>query len=62
MYSCASLFSLFTILFLGFQDFCIDPIGRYVPPDFVTEHGFYFSNPVKHFLDGAFAARLSRAI
>ncbi|CAB4281833.1 unnamed protein product [Prunus armeniaca] len=47
---------------LRHPDFCIDPIGRYVPPDFVTEHGFYFSNPVKHFLDGAFAARLSRAI
>lgn len=47
--------------FLGFQEFCIDPVNRYLPPHFVTERGFYFSNPVKHSLDGAFAARLIRA-
>ncbi|XP_059666565.1 uncharacterized protein LOC132312279 isoform X2 [Cornus florida] len=39
-------------------EFSIDPAERYVPPHFVTEHGFYFSNPVRHSLDGAFAARL----
>ncbi|KOM46409.1 hypothetical protein LR48_Vigan07g011300 [Vigna angularis] len=39
-------------------DFRIDPVDRYVPPDFVTSSGFFFSNPVKHSLDGSFAARL----
>ncbi|XP_057971646.1 uncharacterized protein LOC131160227 isoform X2 [Malania oleifera] len=43
------------------KEFCIDPVGKYVPPEFVTEHGFYFSNPLKHSLDGAFAARLVRS-
>ncbi|KAJ1410802.1 SAM-dependent methyltransferase RsmB/NOP2-type [Sesbania bispinosa] len=43
-------------------DFHIDPVDRYVPPDFVTPSGFYFSNPVKHSLDGSFAARLVRAL
>lgn len=43
-------------------DFHIDPVDRYVPPDFVTHSGFYFSNPVKHSLDGSFAARLVRAL
>lgn len=47
--------------FHGFQEFCIDPADRYVPPHFVTEGGVYSSNPVKHSLDGAFAARLVRA-
>nr|XP_011461882.1 PREDICTED: probable 28S rRNA (cytosine-C(5))-methyltransferase isoform X2 [Fragaria vesca subsp. vesca] len=42
--------------------FCVDPADKYVPSEFVTEHGFYSSNPVKHSLDGAFAARLSRAL
>ncbi|KAL6313912.1 hypothetical protein AAG906_010331 [Vitis piasezkii] len=42
-------------------EFSIDPVGRYVPSDFVTEGGFYFSNPVRHALDGAFAARLVRS-
>ncbi|XP_017431212.1 uncharacterized protein LOC108338687 isoform X2 [Vigna angularis] len=41
-------------------DFRIDPVDRYVPPDFVTSSGFFFSNPVKHSLDGSFAARLVR--
>ncbi|XP_048331686.1 uncharacterized protein LOC107433780 isoform X2 [Ziziphus jujuba] len=45
---------------LRHPEFSIDPVDRYVPPDFVTERGFYFSNPVKHSLDGAFAARLVR--
>ncbi|XP_004491518.1 uncharacterized protein [Cicer arietinum] len=43
-------------------DFHIDPVDRYVTPDFVTPNGFYFSNPVKHSLDGSFAARLVRAL
>lgn len=42
------------------QEFCIDSADRYVPPEFVTEQGFFFSSPVKHSLDGAFAARLLR--
>ncbi|KAK4275305.1 hypothetical protein QN277_018412 [Acacia crassicarpa] len=41
-------------------DFHIDAVDRFVPPDFVTDRGFYFSNPVKHSLDGSFAARLVR--
>ncbi|KAF7815983.1 ribosomal RNA small subunit methyltransferase B [Senna tora] len=41
-------------------DFHIDSVDRYVPVDFVTDRGFYFSNPVKHSLDGSFAARLIR--
>ncbi|GAA0140302.1 RNA methyltransferase [Lithospermum erythrorhizon] len=39
-------------------EFSIDPVNKYVPPSFVTEQGFFSSNPVKHSLDGAFAARL----
>ncbi|OMO83754.1 Bacterial Fmu (Sun)/eukaryotic nucleolar NOL1/Nop2p [Corchorus capsularis] len=49
--------------FLGrHPEFRIDPVDRYVPSDFVTERGFYFSDPVKHSLDGAFAARLVRTL
>ncbi|KAA3467363.1 putative 28S rRNA (cytosine-C(5))-methyltransferase isoform X1 [Gossypium australe] len=43
-------------------EFRIDPVNRYVPSDFVTKQGFYFSDPVKHSLDGAFAARLVRTL
>ncbi|KAK7386012.1 hypothetical protein VNO78_32055 [Psophocarpus tetragonolobus] len=43
-------------------DFRIDTVDGYVPPDFVTSSGFFFSNPVKHSLDGSFAARLIRAL
>ncbi|KAM7492788.1 hypothetical protein LguiA_035709 [Lonicera macranthoides] len=46
---------------LRHPEFSIDSADRYVPPDFVTERGFYFSSPVKHSLDGAFAARLVRS-
>lgn len=53
------IFSLCMIC-AALQEFSIDPVDRYVPPDFATEHGFYFSNPIKHSLDGAFAARLVR--
>lgn len=48
------------ISFIGSQEFSIDPVDRYVPSDFATEDGFYFSNPIKHSLDGAFATRLVR--
>jgi hypothetical protein len=51
-----------SIIFLGSQEFSVDPVDRYVPPDFVTVQDFFSSNPVKHSLDGAFAARLVRAL
>lgn len=44
------------------QEFSIHPADEFVPSDFVTKHGFFFSDPVKHSLDGAFAARLVRAL
>jgi len=56
----SSNFSSANILLFEFQDFRIDPVDKYVPPDFVTSSGFFFSNPVKHSLDGSFAARLVR--
>ncbi|KAJ4811094.1 Ribosomal RNA small subunit methyltransferase B [Rhynchospora pubera] len=43
-------------------EFSVQPINRLVPPDFISEDGFYFSNPVKHCMDGAFAARLVRSL
>ncbi|KAL5972449.1 hypothetical protein ACLOJK_041704 [Asimina triloba] len=43
---------------LKHPEFSIDPVDRYVPPDFVMDKGFFFSNPVKHSLDGSFAARM----
>ncbi|XP_010243952.1 PREDICTED: uncharacterized protein LOC104587888 isoform X2 [Nelumbo nucifera] len=46
---------------LSHPDFRIEPADGYVPPDFITESGFYFSNPLKHSLDGSFAARLVRS-
>ncbi|KAF5461204.1 hypothetical protein F2P56_021022 [Juglans regia] len=45
---------------LRHPEFSVDPVDRYVPSDFATEDGFFFSNPIKHSLDGAFAARLVR--
>ncbi|XP_021842676.1 uncharacterized protein [Spinacia oleracea] len=41
-------------------EFQIEPVDRYVPSEFSTEQGFYRSCPVKHSMDGAFAARLVR--
>ncbi|KAK7349904.1 hypothetical protein VNO77_07754 [Canavalia gladiata] len=41
-------------------DFRIDPVDMFVPPDFVTHSGFFFSNPVKHSPYGSFAARSLR--
>ncbi|KDO59125.1 hypothetical protein CISIN_1g009708mg [Citrus sinensis] len=46
---------------LRHPEFSIDPADGLVPSDFVTKHGFFFSDPIKHSLDGAFAARLVRA-
>ncbi|XP_068641095.1 uncharacterized protein [Aristolochia californica] len=46
---------------LRHQEFSADPVDKYVPPEFVTEGGFFLSNPVKHSLDGSFAARLVRS-
>ncbi|XP_057540192.1 uncharacterized protein LOC130818151 isoform X2 [Amaranthus tricolor] len=43
---------------LRHPEFQIDPVQRYVPSEFSTAHGFYRSCPVKHAMDGAFAARL----
>ncbi|KAJ0986877.1 hypothetical protein J5N97_005233 [Dioscorea zingiberensis] len=42
-------------------EFAIDPVDQYVPPEFVTKEGYYLSNPVKHSIDGSFAARLIRS-
>ncbi|KAJ4725295.1 putative Ribosomal RNA small subunit methyltransferase B [Melia azedarach] len=47
---------------LRHPEFSVDPVDRFVPPEFVMKHGFYSSDPVKHSLDGAFAARLLRAL
>ncbi|XP_077221834.1 NOL1/NOP2/sun family protein / antitermination NusB domain-containing protein isoform X2 [Tasmannia lanceolata] len=47
---------------LRHPEFRLDPVDRYVPLDFVTQRGFFFSNPVKHSLDGSFAARLVRSL
>ncbi|GAB4845939.1 hypothetical protein Ancab_024945 [Ancistrocladus abbreviatus] len=47
---------------LRHPEFWIDPAVRYVPPDFLTGEGFYRSCPVKHSMDGAFAARLFRSL
>lgn len=46
---------------LRHPEFDIDPVNKYVPENFVNSRGFYMSNPVKHELDGAFAARLARS-
>ncbi|KAJ8420853.1 hypothetical protein Cgig2_023460 [Carnegiea gigantea] len=45
---------------LRHPEFQVDPVHRYVPSEFVTELGFFRSCPVKHSMDGAFAARLVR--
>ncbi|KAL5736203.1 hypothetical protein ACOSQ2_030991 [Xanthoceras sorbifolium] len=47
---------------LRHPEFSIDPADRFVPSDFITKRGFYSSDPVKHSLDGAFAARLIWAL
>ncbi|XP_074292895.1 uncharacterized protein LOC141619778 isoform X1 [Silene latifolia] len=45
---------------LRHPEFQIDPVHKYVPSDFITKEGFFRSCPVKHSMDGAFAARLVR--
>ncbi|XP_047939231.1 probable ribosomal RNA small subunit methyltransferase B isoform X1 [Salvia hispanica] len=46
---------------LRHPEFSVDSVDKYVSPPFVSEGGFYSSSPVKHSLDGAFAARLIRS-
>ncbi|KAL8033400.1 hypothetical protein ABFX02_13G156600 [Erythranthe guttata] len=46
---------------LRHQEYRVDSVEKYVSSSFVTVGGFYSSNPVKHSLDGAFAARLLRS-
>ncbi|PUZ71168.1 hypothetical protein GQ55_2G292900 [Panicum hallii var. hallii] len=43
-------------------EFAIQSVRGYVPTEFVTDEGFYSSNPTKHSMDGAFAARLVRSM
>ncbi|ONK69374.1 uncharacterized protein A4U43_C05F22190 [Asparagus officinalis] len=47
---------------LRHPEFVVDPVNGKIPPDFITEKGFYSSNPVKHSIDGSFAARLIRSL
>ncbi|XP_038714908.1 probable ribosomal RNA small subunit methyltransferase B [Tripterygium wilfordii] len=47
---------------LKHPEFRVDSVESFVPPSFVTSRGFYFSDPVKHSQDGAFAARLVRSL
>lgn len=47
--------------FFFFQEFAVHSVDGYVPPEFVSEEGYYFSNPVKHRIDGSFAARLAKS-
>ena len=71
--SCKNLSSLFPLVYFTvsmltsylsacLQEFSVDPVDRLVPSSFATPQGFFLSNPVKHSLDGAFAARLVRAL
>ncbi|XP_024968740.1 uncharacterized protein LOC112508186 [Cynara cardunculus var. scolymus] len=46
---------------LRHPEYDVDSADRYISPEFLTEQGYYFSSPVKHSLDGAFAARLIRS-
>ncbi|PKA51571.1 16S rRNA (cytosine967-C5)-methyltransferase [Apostasia shenzhenica] len=46
---------------LRHPEFDVDPVHRFLPPGFVTARGFYKSNPVRHSMDGSFAARLIRS-
>ncbi|CAN7124623.1 unnamed protein product [Brassica rapa subsp. narinosa] len=47
---------------LRHHEFSVDLVDRLVPSSFVTSQGVFLSNPVKHSLDGAFAASLVRAL
>ncbi|CAD5181598.1 unnamed protein product [Musa acuminata subsp. malaccensis] len=46
---------------LRHPEFVVQPVHGFVPPDCITEKGYYFSNPVKHHIDGSFAARLVKS-
>ncbi|KAK8926575.1 hypothetical protein KSP39_PZI018149 [Platanthera zijinensis] len=41
-------------------EFTVDPVHGFVPPGFITVEGFCKTDPVKHSMDGSFAARLIR--
>eukprot|EP00250_Pteridium_aquilinum_P014071 c21761_g1_i1 orf=56-1726(+) len=41
-------------------DFTLKSVEGYVPSQFVTQEGFFTSLPHRHFVDGAFAARLEK--
>ncbi len=43
------------------NDFTVESAEGAVPPDFVTEAGYFVSTPQTHGIDGAFGARLRRA-
>ncbi|CAD6218827.1 unnamed protein product [Miscanthus lutarioriparius] len=43
-------------------EFAPQSVCGYVPTEFITDEGFYSSNPTKHSMDGAFAARLVRSL
>ncbi|XP_013588764.1 PREDICTED: ribosomal RNA small subunit methyltransferase B-like isoform X1 [Brassica oleracea var. oleracea] len=47
---------------LRHPEFSVDPVDRLVASSFVMSQGVFLSNPVKHSLDGVFAARLVRAL
>ncbi|CAM8947176.1 unnamed protein product [Rhodiola kirilowii] len=49
-----------TAFLTNHPEFSTDPADKYAPDEFITEDGFYASSPVKHALNGAFAARLVR--
>ncbi|KAG1327422.1 hypothetical protein COCNU_01G013560 [Cocos nucifera] len=59
VFGCIELY--FNANFFVWNEFVAHPVHAYVPPDFVTDKGFFFSNPVKRSMDGSFAARLSWA-
>ncbi|XP_020600259.1 uncharacterized protein LOC110039510 [Phalaenopsis equestris] len=46
---------------LRHREFAVDPVHRFVPAGFVDLNGFYKSDPIKHSMDGSFAARLIRS-
>ncbi|XP_042444170.1 probable ribosomal RNA small subunit methyltransferase B isoform X1 [Zingiber officinale] len=46
---------------LRHPEFAVNSVDGYVPPEFVSEEGYYFSNPVKHCIDGSFATRLVKS-
>lgn len=47
---------------LRHPEFDVDSVQGKVPLDFVTQGGHFFSNPVRHCIDGSFAARMIRSL